>query len=71
VAHRNSQEVNKILARYDGHWNIKFIDINERFMDGPDRLIAGVSWDGLHLTEKGYQIWADSLVPELGAILRK
>ncbi len=71
VAHKNSQEANKILARYDGHWNIKFIDIGERFMKAPDQLADGVSWDGLHLTEKGYEIWADSLVPELKAILRK
>lgn len=71
VAHKNNQAANKILAKYDGHWNIKFIDIGDKFMKDSNHLADGVSWDGLHLTEKGYQIWADSLVPELKAILKQ
>lgn len=60
VAHKTSQEVNRIIAKYDGHWNIKYIDIGERFIKPDGTLIDGVSWDGLHLTNKGYGIWADS-----------
>jgi lysophospholipase L1-like esterase len=71
VAHKTSQEVNKILANYDGHWNIKYIDIGDWFMKPNGNLIEGVSWDGLHLTAKGYGIWADSLVTEFDAILKK
>jgi lysophospholipase L1-like esterase len=71
VPHRNNQAVNKILATYHGHWNITFVDICERFMEGKNRLKKGVSWDGLHLTRKGYEIWADSLEKELSALLKR
>lgn len=69
-AHKNSQAANQIIAKYDGHWNIKYIDLTEKLMKPGGGLIDGVSWDGLHLTSKGYEIWADSLVPELEAILK-
>jgi lysophospholipase L1-like esterase len=67
---RSSQATNKILATYDGHWNIKTIDLSDQLMNPDGKLVDGVSWDGLHLTSKGYDIWADSLVPELQAILK-
>jgi len=70
AAHETSQEANKILAKYDGHWNIKYIDLTDKLVKPDGGLIDGVSWDGLHLTSKGYEIWADSLVPELQAILK-
>ncbi len=69
-AHKTSQEANKIIAKYDGHWNIKYIDLTDKFMKPGGGLADGASWDGLHLTTKGYEIWADSLVPELEAILK-
>lgn len=38
-----------------------YVDINERFEDGEGNVPKSIMYDGLHLTTKGYQIWADAL----------
>ena len=48
---------------------IRFLNINDKLADSTGKLLPGVSSDGLHLEEKGYQIWADSLKPILTEIL--
>ena len=57
--------MNKIIAQYNGHWNIKFVDINAKFL-GPDGTLSKeIMPDLLHPNAKGYAIWADALVPLL------
>ncbi len=38
-----------------------YVDINELFEDGEGNVPKNIMYDGLHLTTKGYQIWADAL----------
>ena len=33
--------------------------------------MPGLYWDATHLTAKGYEVWADALVPEFEAVLKK
>ena len=62
--------VNAIISKFDGHWNIKYIDLNSR-LAGPDgHRRPGLYWDATHLTAQGYEVWADALVPEFQAILK-
>jgi lysophospholipase L1-like esterase len=48
----------------DGH-RIRYLNINARLTDGRGVLLAGMTSDGLHLTAKAYQLWADALNPIL------
>ncbi|HTC51105.1 MAG TPA: GDSL-type esterase/lipase family protein [Steroidobacteraceae bacterium] len=56
---------NRGLARLaDGH-RIRYLNINARLTDGHGVLLPGMTSDGLHLTAKAYQLWADALKPIL------
>ena len=63
--------VNRLIANYNGHWNIKFIDINSKLLAADGTLSKEIMPDLLHPNSKGYAIWADALVPEMQAALKK
>ena len=42
---------------------VRFVNINDRLTDGNGELLPGVSGDGVHLEEKGYDAWAAALKP--------
>ena len=49
---------------------IKFMDIGEKFLAADGTLPRGLFPDLLHPNEKGYQIWADALVPVLDEMMK-
>ena len=61
--------INRNIASFaDGRW-IRYLDINDKLADSTGKLFDGVAVDGLHLSLKGYQIWADALKPVLTELL--
>lgn len=61
--------INKNIAAFADGKKIRFLNINDK-LAGPDGLLFdGVTVDKLHLSLKGYQIWADALKPLLRKIL--
>ena len=65
-------EINRInaeLARMTDGRSIRYLTINDKLADSAGTLIDGVMADGLHLSLKGYQIWADALKPVLTQLL--
>ena len=40
-----------------------YANINRRFLDSSGKLLPGISSDNVHLTEKGYAIWANAVLP--------
>jgi lysophospholipase L1-like esterase len=62
--------INANLAKLADGKRIRFLDINH-LLAGPDgRLVEGVmNADQLHPSVKGYQIWADALIPHLTELL--
>jgi len=57
-----------ISAFADGKMT-RYLNINDKLADRDGKLLEGVTVDGLHLSVKGYQIWADALKPLLTEIL--
>jgi lysophospholipase L1-like esterase len=57
--------INEKLATFADGKRIRFLSINDRLADANGKLFDGVlnERDKLHLTLKGYQIWADALKP--------
>jgi lysophospholipase L1-like esterase len=66
-----NDNVNKLIAQYNGHWNIKYIDLNAKLLEADGTLSKDIMPDLLHPNAKGYAIWADALVPEIQAALKK
>jgi len=61
-------QINERIAKLADGKKVLYLNINDRLADKNGRLLEGMAnKDGLHLDEKGYQVWADALKP----ILRK
>lgn len=69
--HRKSYNdaVNEIISKYDDGEKIHYLDIGANLLN-PDSSFSGeIMWDELHLTHKGYEIWADSIREKLTSLM--
>lgn len=62
-------ETNARIAKLADGSRIRFLNINERLADENGELREGVTVDKLHLSLKGYEIWARALEPHLTELL--
>jgi lysophospholipase L1-like esterase len=56
---------NRGIAQLADGQRIRYVNINARLADVHSVLLPGMTVDGLHLTAKAYQLWADALKPLL------
>jgi lysophospholipase L1-like esterase len=56
-------EINVRLAKFADGERIRFLNVNSKLADEEGLFLDGVCEDGVHLSTKGYQIWADQLKP--------
>jgi lysophospholipase L1-like esterase len=54
--------VNKIIRKYDGYLNIKYLDIGEYYVNSNGTLKEELFTDRLHLTLAGYNLWKEKIV---------
>lgn len=64
------REVNAELAKLEDGHSVRFLDIGARFQGADGKIPSDVMPDQLHLSPKGYQIWADAMQPLLNEMLR-
>src|SRR6185295_13410382 len=65
------KEINAASAKLDdGGKTVKFLDIDEKFLQPDGSLTKEIAPDFLHLSEKGYQIWADAIKEPLAEMLK-
>ncbi len=62
-------KINENIAKLANGKTIRYLDINARLADQNGRLFEGMTVDRLHLSLKGYQVWADALKPLLTELL--
>jgi lysophospholipase L1-like esterase len=64
-------EINKTIAKLDdGGKTVKFLDIGEKFLEKDGTLSKEVMPDYLHLSARGYEIWAEAITPTLTEMLK-
>jgi lysophospholipase L1-like esterase len=61
--------VNEKIAKLDDGAHIRFLDIGKAFLNDDDTISREIMPDFLHLTPRGYRIWADAMEPTLWAML--
>ena len=49
---------------------VHVVNINSAFLDKDGTFLPGITGDLVHLTEKGYRLWADALLPEIKKYLK-
>jgi lysophospholipase L1-like esterase len=65
-----NDKVNTIVAKLDDAGKtVKYLDIGAKFMNEDKTISKEIMPDFLHLTEKGYQIWADAVLPTVKEML--
>lgn len=65
------KEINAAIAKHDdGGKTVHFLDIGDKFLQPDGSLTKEIMPDFLHLSEKGYQIWADAIKDPLAALLK-
>ena len=65
------QEVNQRLAKLDNGRQVHYLDIGPKFLDQEGNIKPAIRYDYLHLTPRGYAIWADAIQPALDELLKK
>lgn len=58
-------QINSRIAKFADGKTIKYLNLNDQLADKDGKLHDGMAEDGLHLTNKGYQVWADAMKPIL------
>jgi lysophospholipase L1-like esterase len=59
------RQINAKIATFTDAKKVRFLNINDQLADQNGQLRDGMTMDKLHLSAKGYQIWADALKPML------
>ncbi len=63
------RKINERIAAFADGKAIRYLDINDKLADRDGKLFAGMTTDRLHLSLRGYQVWADALRPLLTELL--
>lgn len=63
------ERINTQLSKLADGKKIRFLNINDKLADTEGKLLEGMSLDGLHLEEKGYDVWAKAIEPILTEIM--
>lgn len=65
------QAVNALLPQLDdGGETVLFVDIADRFVAADGTIPTELMPDGAHLSERGYQLWADAVAEPLARLMR-
>lgn len=62
--------VNRLVARLDGRYNVTYLDIGHVFLEKDGRIAPEIMNDYLHPTEAGYARWAEAMEPVLRKLLQ-
>lgn len=64
------KQVNAIISKLDdGGKTVKYLDIGDKFLQPDGTISKEIMYDYLHLTPKGYQIWADAVKEPISEML--
>lgn len=62
--------INKIIAGLDDGNATRFLDLGKELTDASGEIPPDIMPDGLHPTEKGYEIWARNMQPLLDTLMK-
>ena len=63
-------QINQALSRLDDGASVRFLRIGDRLVEPDGSIRPEIMPDFVHLTEAGYRIWADALMPHLEDALK-
>jgi lysophospholipase L1-like esterase len=68
-ARERIKTINEKIARLDDGSHVRYLDISKAFLNADGTISPEVMPDYLHLSTKGYRIWAEAMEPTLWSML--
>jgi N-acetylglucosamine-6-sulfatase len=65
-----NKEINALISKYADNSKVFYKDFGDKFLNEKGELTKDIMPDLLHLNEKGYQIWADSISEEVAKLMK-
>jgi lysophospholipase L1-like esterase len=62
-------EINKTISKLDDGASVRYLDIGKKFLQDDGTLTKDIMPDFLHLSPRGYEIWAEAITPLLKEML--
>jgi lysophospholipase L1-like esterase len=69
--HPKIKQINERIKKLDDGKTVVYKDIGDKFLDKEGNLPKDIMYDYLHLTAKGYQIWADAIKDDVQKLLKE
>jgi lysophospholipase L1-like esterase len=63
------EKVNEIVSKLDDGKSVHYLDIKDKFLEPDGSISKEIMPDYLHLSPKGYAIWAEAIEPKLSELL--
>jgi lysophospholipase L1-like esterase len=63
------RSVNEKIAKLDDGSNVRYLDIGKAFLNEDGTISQEIMPDYLHLSQKGYRLWAEAMEPTLWSLL--
>jgi lysophospholipase L1-like esterase len=63
IKRQSNMKANEIIAKLADGKNVFYLDIGDKFLDSDRKLSKDIMPDLLHLSPKGYTIWAETVEP--------
>lgn len=70
TAREKIKKVNSIIAKLDDGKKVFYLDIGAKFVEPDETISRDIMPDFLHLSPKGYKIWADAITPKLAELTK-
>ena len=64
------RRINELIADLDDGRYVRFMDIGDRFLERDGSISTDIMADGLHPTARGYEIWADAVMPTFREMMK-
>ena len=58
-----TKTANAIIAKLDDGKKVRYLDAGAKFLDAEGKMMPGILSDAVHLQRKGYEIWAEAILP--------
>ncbi len=68
---QTNMKANAIIAKLADNKNVFYLDIGDKFLESDRTLSKEIMPDLLHLSAKGYTIWAESIEPTMKKLLEQ
>ena len=64
------KKTNQIICHLADRKDVFFLEFGDKFLAADGNMNPALSYDGIHLTEKGYELWAEHMFPYLDDLVK-